>query len=110
LEPPHIEPEVAFDEDVDAYGWESPLHFSSDEEDYVEELHAPYTPPLNIYVEEAEEEDEVVEETVEVEASSSVVFLPQTPTDVSFVGETPSPTPGPSRRTPQRAAGRFSPY
>jgi hypothetical protein len=97
---------------LEAYGHESPLHFTSDEEDYVEELEIPYTPPLNMYVEEEEEEeeDEVVEETVEVEASSSVVFLPPTPTDVSFVDETPSPTPGPSRRTPPHATTRFSPY
>jgi hypothetical protein len=109
---------------LEAYGWESELYFTSDEEDYVEELQFPYTPPLNMYVEEEEEdeEDEVVEETVEeasssvvlveetVEASSSVVFLPPTPTDVSFVGETPSPTPGPSRRTPPLAAARLSPY
>jgi hypothetical protein len=94
---------------LEAYGYESSLYFTSDEEDYVEELEIPYTPPINMYVEE-EEEDEVVEETVEEEASSSVVFLPPTPTDVSFVGETPSPTPGPSRRTPPHAAFRFSPY
>jgi hypothetical protein len=109
LEPPHFQPEVTFDEDVDAYGWESELYFTSDEEEY-DEVPCPSTPPINVYVEveEEEEEDEVVEETVEVEASSSVVFLPQTPTDVSFVGETPSP--GPSRRTSPRATARFSPY